>query len=657
MYITDRNSRHGTYLNHLRLESNIATQIHDGDVLKFGIDIQREDTSYPPPSAMVGINMNSSAEPEASHIKPQSARFYVPDDSDSDVSSDDGHEDDDCDGIRRTMQTLRSLAGKPHPRMSSEPGAEKSQAEPSTISKLAGAVLVDLSDEVTPAPPTVVDLTRDSPPPGDSRHDQHDGTKSSVADYSGRSDAATIASVPDVRKSHFEERMTLDQADLDASLDFHEISDDESDKSDNDDQTSCVYDADDNVPVSGHIAWEADSLPSSPVPVCSGALQVDPASTHDSDDDIDFESVSSEAELEDDSDDSQSMDHDDLDEESVDEVLGAHREDRPTCLHEEFSEDEEEHDEEACHNYLFDDVPPYASLRPAPIPNGDHIADYRLPPISNMLPSQAPLFQAQDQPRFDYHTTGHNTQDPSGTGTYWQNYSSFGQNSAPHAINWAVNNNVYSDTSIVPPKEQGVVGDQPLPSQSPLITSGEKFLFSPPQQDYTILQQRESPELDMGSAYQFHHSKIHSAASKTKSEDHVAVQPTITNPNTGSDVKRAITVDQLLSEPHDIQERRLTFAKRKADEISDLADSEKEAEQARINALAAPATPEGSKEEPKTLKGPVQPAPERPAVDSTVHVPKRMRSMAEAARFVALGGVTAGAAVFAALVATAPSFT
>ncbi|KAF9882155.1 hypothetical protein CkaCkLH20_00191 [Colletotrichum karsti] len=101
VFIKDTSSLHGTHLNNSRLRSDEKRELAHGDILKFGIDIQRSTETFPPCTVEVQWEWNPAPHsPEKINNRPA---FQVPDDYDT---SDD---DDDESDVRATVEKIRKI--------------------------------------------------------------------------------------------------------------------------------------------------------------------------------------------------------------------------------------------------------------------------------------------------------------------------------------------------------------------------------------------------------------------------------------------------------------------------------------------------------------------------------------------------------------------
>ncbi|KAK7454322.1 FHA domain-containing protein [Colletotrichum acutatum] len=103
LFIKDIGSLHGTYHNSLKLPPHTAKELTTGDVLKFGIDIQRSNDLFPPCTIQVDWEFDHLAKEKASGLGGRPT-FSVPDDSDSESSDEDMSTTDD---IRATVEKIR----------------------------------------------------------------------------------------------------------------------------------------------------------------------------------------------------------------------------------------------------------------------------------------------------------------------------------------------------------------------------------------------------------------------------------------------------------------------------------------------------------------------------------------------------------------------
>ncbi|OHE99086.1 FHA domain-containing protein [Colletotrichum orchidophilum] len=135
LFIKDVGSLHGTYHNSLKLPQHGAKELTPGDVLKFGIDIQRSNDLFPPCTIVVDWEFDHLAKAKLSGQLNGRPSFSVPYDSDSESSDEDMSTSDD---IRATVEKIRKIE---MPRSTVGFGG----SFPSVL------------------PPTSIDLTADSP--------------------------------------------------------------------------------------------------------------------------------------------------------------------------------------------------------------------------------------------------------------------------------------------------------------------------------------------------------------------------------------------------------------------------------------------------------------------------------------------------------------
>ncbi|KAL2873996.1 hypothetical protein SGCOL_010867 [Colletotrichum sp. CLE4] len=106
LFVKDIGSLHGTYHNSLKLPLHAAKELTRGDVLKFGIDIQRSNDLFPPCTIQVDWEFDHLAKAKASGQLSGRPSFSVPDDSDSESSDEDMSTMDD---IRATVEKIRKI--------------------------------------------------------------------------------------------------------------------------------------------------------------------------------------------------------------------------------------------------------------------------------------------------------------------------------------------------------------------------------------------------------------------------------------------------------------------------------------------------------------------------------------------------------------------
>ncbi|KAJ0295818.1 hypothetical protein COL5a_009109 [Colletotrichum fioriniae] len=105
LFIKDIGSLHGTYHNSLKLPPHSAKEMKTGDILKFGIDIQRSNDLFPPCTIQVDWEFDHLAKEKVAGLSGRPT-FSVPDDSDSESSDEDMSTTDD---IRATVEKIRKI--------------------------------------------------------------------------------------------------------------------------------------------------------------------------------------------------------------------------------------------------------------------------------------------------------------------------------------------------------------------------------------------------------------------------------------------------------------------------------------------------------------------------------------------------------------------
>ncbi|KAF4785934.1 FHA domain-containing protein [Colletotrichum scovillei] len=105
LFVKDIGSLHGTYHNSLKLPPHTAKELTRGDIVKFGIDIQRSNDLFPPCTIQVDWEFDHLAKAKASELSGRPT-FSVPDDSDSESSEEDMSTTDD---IRATVEKIRKI--------------------------------------------------------------------------------------------------------------------------------------------------------------------------------------------------------------------------------------------------------------------------------------------------------------------------------------------------------------------------------------------------------------------------------------------------------------------------------------------------------------------------------------------------------------------
>jgi hypothetical protein len=205
-------------------------------------------------------------------------------------------------------------------------------------------------------------------------------------------------------------------------------------------------------------------------------------------------------------------------------------------------------------------------------------------------------------------------------------------------------------------------------TKTPLAEMGSRFLNSPTGEELFASAERPSPELDMTSAFSFHMSKLAAMSDKPSSSENQPHPTCVKLPMCGS-VPRVETpgIDRTPDPPvqeQDMQTEALG-KKRKVDQMTtDALENQSEGEldmeklieerSAEIDALVGDRAVDEQamiaeiiELSNKTVETPMEEAPK----------PKRLRRVAEAVGFVALGGAAAGVAFLSTLIVTAPTFT
>ncbi|KAG7137521.1 hypothetical protein HYQ45_005185 [Verticillium longisporum] len=165
VYIKDRHSRHGTFVNKDRVYPDTPVQLHQGDFVRFGIDIQRDQGLYPPPSASIDIQFINGADHNTTGTHTpvdRSVGYHVPETSDDS----DGFDSDDCDdedrnAVRSAVANLRTAGEQRAPKQdtASIPPTTPAVTHGAAPSKISiSAEIIDL-DHYKPKGETVIDLT------------------------------------------------------------------------------------------------------------------------------------------------------------------------------------------------------------------------------------------------------------------------------------------------------------------------------------------------------------------------------------------------------------------------------------------------------------------------------------------------------------------
>ncbi|KAM0333423.1 hypothetical protein ACHAQA_002084 [Verticillium albo-atrum] len=167
VYIRDRHSRHGTFLNKARVYPGTPVRLRSGDFVRFGIDIQRDHGLFPPPAASIDIEFVTRADRATSGTHTpvdRSVGYHAPDPSDdSDGVDSDECDDEDRKAVRRSVIILRTAAVQRAPKLVAE---KEPLARPphqcyqlSKTSKInSGSEVIDI-EHYKPPGETVIDLT------------------------------------------------------------------------------------------------------------------------------------------------------------------------------------------------------------------------------------------------------------------------------------------------------------------------------------------------------------------------------------------------------------------------------------------------------------------------------------------------------------------
>ncbi|KAF7536852.1 hypothetical protein G7Z17_g12969 [Cylindrodendrum hubeiense] len=110
VYIKDIGSLHGTFKNEQRLAQNVPSSVGTGDVIRFGISIDRGSDRYPPCTMEARFKFGTASPEDRPKV------FRVPDDSDVEDSS-----SDDDQSVRISSDILRSSNIRPAAYPSSSP--------------------------------------------------------------------------------------------------------------------------------------------------------------------------------------------------------------------------------------------------------------------------------------------------------------------------------------------------------------------------------------------------------------------------------------------------------------------------------------------------------------------------------------------------------
>ncbi|KAH6985730.1 hypothetical protein BKA56DRAFT_613159 [Ilyonectria sp. MPI-CAGE-AT-0026] len=129
VYIKDIGSLHGTFKNEQRLSKNVPSSVGTGDIIRFGISIDRGADRYPPCTMEARFKFGTASPEDRPKV------FRVPDDSDVEDSS-----SDDDQSIRNSSDILRNANIRPaaFPSSSPSPAIEVISIDQYPISNVRG---------------------------------------------------------------------------------------------------------------------------------------------------------------------------------------------------------------------------------------------------------------------------------------------------------------------------------------------------------------------------------------------------------------------------------------------------------------------------------------------------------------------------------------
>ncbi|KAL9094554.1 MAG: hypothetical protein Q9165_003113 [Trypethelium subeluteriae] len=97
LYISDLNSMHGTYINGIKVDKNSHSKLSDGDDLRIGSEVQRDEHHFRPLKYTVRLSPGITPHQASSvdkKLNTEIGSFEVPDSTDDEYDSDDGDQSD-----------------------------------------------------------------------------------------------------------------------------------------------------------------------------------------------------------------------------------------------------------------------------------------------------------------------------------------------------------------------------------------------------------------------------------------------------------------------------------------------------------------------------------------------------------------------------------
>lgn len=148
---------HGTYLNSFKLNPGVASNLQQGDTIKFGIDIRRSSDLFPPCTMEARFEFDHLAKQAAQNASGRPS-YRVPDGYDSESSDEDSSEGE----ISPTVEKLRKIdqiRSSVH-----DPAPPRPTIDLTIVEKVGPTDLIARSPENGSAPRRTIDLTLDDAP-------------------------------------------------------------------------------------------------------------------------------------------------------------------------------------------------------------------------------------------------------------------------------------------------------------------------------------------------------------------------------------------------------------------------------------------------------------------------------------------------------------